>query len=470
MTRSTHPVIDGSPVPSGEAQQADRELIVHGQGIGSAVDLEVSTADIRACAVGLGGLASDLRAAAQRASLAGHVTSSTAHLTSGGQRAVEEAHLVAADGERRATSIEDLAERIELIAARYEAADAGNEAQIWSIPRMPWVLNALTPWVHISTAWHLALRDAWHHGQWLPTRAGTGMALEETIWALTGMDDGVAPAATVVGGALALVTGDGMRVTQIGAPGAGATAGSGTQTTEHAAIGDVEGVVEAIDGLYPDHGNASPGTVRIDKVTAADGSTSWLVLVPGTQGSLVSDHAFDWASNPAGMVGDPTGSLATVLLAMRQAGIRPGQPVVLAGHSQGGFVAVNAANAVADTYQVAGVISVGSPIGTLTAPPGTEVLSIEHVEDPVPGFDNAAVPVSENATTVERVLSASSDPQIAGIASPAGSHGTTAYADTASLLDASDDAAITDFLTSVSGVLNAESVAESAYYQGTRTS
>lgn len=461
MSNGIADVMDGSP-SSGEAIQSERELQVYGQGIGSTADLAVSTSDIRACAAGLRVLASIVRSAMQPIRIAAFVTSATAHLTADGPGILDEAWLVVADGERRAGAIDDLAGRLDATADRYDAAEAANQATVWTIPRPPWPVTAWLPAVHIQLAWQLAFVDGWQHGQLFPTRDGIGMALGETIWAMTGVDDGVGPASRVLADALTLVAGNRMRVDRV-------EVGSGASASEpHGAIADVEGVVTAIDGLYPENGSAPAGTVRVDKVTGADGSTSWLVLVPGTQGSLVSEHGFDWASNPGGMVGDTTASVATVLLAMQQANIKPGETVVLAGHSQGGFVALNAANAVAGRYQVAGVISVGSPTGRLPAPAETEVLSIEHVEDPVPGLDDAANPVGENWTVVERDLHTSVDPEIADIDGPWGSHDTPTYTDTARLVDASDDAAIADFLASVSGVLDPDATSESSYYQGTR--
>lgn len=461
MSSGVAHVMDGSP-SSGAAIQSDRELIIYGQGIGSTVDLVVSTFDIRACAMGLRMLASSVRSAMQPIRIAAFVTSATAHLTADGAAIIDEAWLLVADGERRAAAIDDLAGQLDATADRYDAAEAANQAQVWKIARPPWVVNAWFPAVHIQLAWQLAFLDGWQHGQLLPTRDGAGMAIGETIWAMTGADDGVGSAGRVLADALSLVASNRMSVERVDG------AGGASAQTPHGAIADVEGVVTAIDGLYPDNGSVPPGTVRIDQVTGADGSTSWLVLVPGTQGELVGEHGFDWSANPGGMVGDPTASVATVLLAMQQANIKPGETVVLAGHSQGGFVALNAANAVASRYQVAGVISVGSPTGRLEAPEETEVLSIEHVEDPVPGLDDAANPVGENWTVVERDLHTSADPDISSIDGPWGSHDTPTYADTAHLIDASDDEAIADFLSSVSEVLDPEATAESRYYQGTR--
>jgi hypothetical protein len=114
------------------------------------------------------------------------------------------------------------------------------------------------------------------------------------------------------------------------------------------------------------------------------------------------------------------------------------------------------------------VLSLGAPIGLLDTPPGTEVMSVEHTEDPTPGLDNAAVPVGENVTVVERPLHTSSDPDINEISTPAGSHDTPTYADTASLIDASHDTAVLDWFSTVGGILDEDATATTSYYQGTR--
>jgi pimeloyl-ACP methyl ester carboxylesterase len=460
------PVIDGSPA-SGEGLQSDRELDIFGQGIGSAVDLDVSTIDIRACATRLRTLAGRVRAAAQSLRVALYGVSATAQFTSSGPAAMAEGWLSVADGERRAVELEDLAGRLDDTAQRYDEAEAANEARIWRIPRP--LAPAWTPaaWVHIGVAWQAAWFDAWAHGQAFPTRHGVGMLVEETLWGLTGLNRPIPTVTRMVADAIGLVVSHRVRVEQVNPPGVGAP-GPGSGVEEHGAIGDLEGVVTAIDGLYPDNGQVSSGTVRIDRVVGADGRESWLVLVPGTQGELVGEQPFDWAGNPGAMIGDVTGATAMVVQAMRLAGIRPGQPVVLAGHSQGGMVALNAANAVAEEYEVSGVLTVGAPVGLLDAPAGTEVLSLEHVEDPTPGADNTANPVSESWTTVERTLTSSIDADANGVWHPGGSHDTPTYADTARLVDASDDGAVLDYLTTVGSVLDPDATATSSYYQGAR--
>src|SRR5690606_41341159 len=209
------------------------------------------------------------------------------------------------------------------------------------------------------------------HGQVLPTRHGVGMGLRETIWAFTGIDRGVPAVGRVLAGAVDVWVDHDVEVRQVDP----VTASGGD-----APVSDLAGVVTAIEDLYPDNGHVEPGTIRIDRVTGADGAVSWLVLLPGTQGSLVADHGFDWSSNPGAMLGATTASTAVVVQAMRLAGIRPGQPVMIAGHSQGGLVAVNAAYAVAEEGDVAGGLTLGSSSGLRYSPPVPEVLSLSHAD------------------------------------------------------------------------------------------
>ncbi|WP_420113587.1 hypothetical protein [Pseudactinotalea sp.] len=459
--------MDGSPT-NGELLQSERELTVFGFGIGSSADLEVSTWDVRMCATRLRSIARRTREAAHNIRILLTAVSGTAPLTSSGSGAVAEGMLVVADGDRRADQIDDLAARLVRAADGYESAEAANEARIWRLTRPAW--NPLNPlsWVHIGTAVQAAWMDAWQHGQVVPTRHGIGMVLEESLWAVTGIDRPIPDASRALAGLISGVVSHRVSVAQVNPPGSTAP-GPGDEVSEHEAIGDLEGVVEAIGGLYPDHGEVEPGTVRIDQVTAPDGEVSWLVLVPGTQGDLVGGQPFDWAGNPGAMVGEATGATAMVVQAMRMAGIQPGQQVVVAGHSQGGMVALNAANAVAGELDVSGVLTLGAPVGLLDAPEGTEVLSLEHVEDLVPGFDNAANPVGENWTTVERTLTSSIDADLSSSSTPRDTHDTPTYADTARLVDASDEGAVLDYLAVVAPVLNPEATATSSYYQGTRT-
>lgn len=461
MSDGVAPVIDGSPSSTDELQ-ASHELVVYGQGIGSTSRIEVTTAEIRECARNLRVLEQRLRSATQSVRAAALRVAPYASLTSSGYAASSAAWQVVTDGERRAGELADLADRLDETAQRYDDTEAAIEGGVWKAVTRPTLLRPFFPWAYVSQVWASVALDAWMHGQLLPTRDGAGYGIEETLWALTGLD----PAIPVVDRRLAQVidafVDHEVVVTRVGAL-------SPAAAQPESPIADLEGVVAAIEDLYPDHGLVAPGTIRIDKVIAADGRVSWLVLLPGTQGELVADHGFDWASNFGAMLGDVTASTAVVVQAMRLAGIKPGEPVMIAGHSQGGLVAVNAANAVAEEMDVAGVVTVGSPTGLLDAPLGTEVLSLEHVEDLVPGLDNTANDVGDSWTTVERSLHTSADADMADLSTPGSSHDTPTYIDTAALVDASHDAALEEFFSNVESVLDPDASVDSSYYQGSRS-
>lgn len=458
-------LMDGSPADGAQLQSA-RELTVYGHDIGSAAVLEVTTEDVRGSAGELRALAARVRSAIGSVRVAAYAIGPTEHLTTVGSLASQRCREVAADGERHAGELDELAGRLEAAADSYEAAEAASAAHVWQLPHPPEIVRTLLPLDYLAIASGLAAADAVLHGQapWAFTRHGAGMVVDAAVWTLTGRRDGVLSTSRDLGTVVtALGVSNQASVERVAGPGSP----SGGPPPSAAPVEGVAGVAAAVADLYPEEGNVPPGTIRIDRVTAVDGSTSWLVLVPGTQGELVSTNPFDWVANPGAMAGQVTAATSTVVQAMRQAGIKPGQRVMLAGHSQGGLVAYNAANQVGD-LDVTGVVALGSPTGHLEAPAGTEVLSVQHVEDPVPGLDNAADPVSENVTVVERQLTASISPDAAAASDWQASHGTDLYVQTGELIDASTDGAIEDFLDTNAAVIDGSGVSESFYYQGTR--
>jgi hypothetical protein len=156
-----------------------------------------------------------------------------------------------------------------------------------------------------------------------------------------------------------------------------------------------------------DHRAGGDIDVRFVYSTGADGRTVRHVIVdiPGVD-----------TLNPSPTAGDPTSfgtSLRTltgarstygdgVLEAMRQAGVTPGDPVLLVGHSQGGMVAMNLAKQLAGrgTFDITNVITVGSPVAHITVPRSVRVLAIENDGDFVPHLDGASNPDRTNWTTV----------------------------------------------------------------------
>lgn len=162
------------------------------------------------------------------------------------------------------------------------------------------------------------------------------------------------------------------------------------------------GTAAALDRL----GSGKPsdaGTVAIQKNTRPDGSRSWVVFVPGTQGGMKEQHGFDWKSNLRIMGGEKPESQDVVEQAMMRAGIGPDEPVALVGHSQGGLVATAIAGAQATgerRFNIKHVATFGSPTAAQKRDPDVEYLGFESATDVVVGADSAPSPEVRNVTAV----------------------------------------------------------------------
>ena len=176
-------------------------------------------------------------------------------------------------------------------------------------------------------------------------------------------------------------------------------------------------------------------TVTVERLDHPDGSRSWLVAIPGTQSwAMDRDIATDLGTNLqlVGGRGDPM--TAGVVAAMGAAGIRPDEPVVLAGHSQGGMVAMAAAAVLGGTYRIGGVVTAGSPTVPGRLPAGVPVVRLEHDEDIVPQADGEPTVAGGDVTRIRRALA---DDQPIPVAE---AHAITNYRQTARLTDAAEAA------------------------------
>jgi dienelactone hydrolase len=169
-----------------------------------------------------------------------------------------------------------------------------------------------------------------------------------------------------------------------------------------------------------------------------------IVYIPGTQkwSPVAGANPLDLTSNVHAMA-TQTGSAASgssateiaaseraVLASLRMAKVGAGDQVLLVGHSQGGIIAANIA-AKAHPFKVAGIVTFGSPIAEARVLPGTEVLAIEHTNDPVPMLDAGPNPQRENWVTVKERL------DIEPGQSPVAVHDLKGYLETAGRVDAS---------------------------------
>jgi pimeloyl-ACP methyl ester carboxylesterase len=139
---------------------------------------------------------------------------------------------------------------------------------------------------------------------------------------------------------------------------------------------------------------------------------------------------------------------------MHRAGVRPGDDVMLVGHSEGGLVAVQAAAACAASkrFHITHVVTAGAPIG-LTAgalPSAVQVLALENHNDVVPHLDGRTNPDRTNVTTVT-------------IDRGNGTIGTDhsvakSYVPGAADVDASSDRSVRSFLSGASGFFGGTAV------------
>ncbi|MGF1662374.1 MAG: hypothetical protein ACFCVG_07860, partial [Kineosporiaceae bacterium] len=211
----------------------------------------------------------------------------------------------------------------------------------------------------------------------------------------------------------------------------------------------------------PTGNGAEPGTVRVVEVRRDRGDggpgSAWIVHVPGTQEWSVAAPAgatpFDLTGNLHLMAGGRTAGTRAVTGAMAAAGVRPGEPVLLVGHSQGGLVAASVAADpdVRRRFAVSHVVTAGSPVAGIDVPPDVRVLSLEHTDDLVAGLDGRANPDRRTWLTVRA-------PAPAGTGGPLPPHDSAGYAATARLVDRSPDADLAAFRGSLAPFLDGPGV------------
>ncbi len=136
---------------------------------------------------------------------------------------------------------------------------------------------------------------------------------------------------------------------------------------------------------------SSHGDVRITRIDNGTGTPAYVVSIPGTETWSPSAGATgrDLSANLGLVAGTPTAAAESVRLAMDQAHIPPGSPVMLVGHSQGGIIAgtLAADHDFVQHYGVTNVMTYGAPIDHLDIDPSVQVLQVQHTTDVVPRLD-----------------------------------------------------------------------------------
>ena len=203
----------------------------------------------------------------------------------------------------------------------------------------------------------------------------------------------------------------------------------------------------AVETIFEQQAVTSSHDGRIQIITVDGDPPSYIVQIPGTQdwSTQRGDNPVDLTTNVALMAGDDTVMADLVADAMREAGIPPGAPVMLTGHSQGGITAMTMAADpdLRDEFTITSVVTGGSPVGRIDVPDDVSVLSLEHTQDVVPMLDGADNPDRPEWTTVRRELSdAEGGGGTAADRGPGGAHSIDNYAQTGAAADASHDSSL----------------------------
>lgn len=488
MSRGIAPVPDG-PVGHGRPAYDDSQLQV----IGSSIDAD--TGELTYLAALLEGVGDALRDAAGRVAVARQaVAASTSWAPTSGrqaQLACRVAQSAVLDASRQA---DDVVDRLRAAAEAYAEAEAAARNRFvleLANGRLIFGINPVRM-LHVSmlTGVSMLLR-----GQWTPSDPQFGYFLEEMSWTFTGgplypdwapmAEDRIQLLATVTS---AIVTSNitvqrgftptGVELERMwrGYDLAGVRSGP---VNAHGAA-DVGDLNAGISDLY--YGAGVPaGTIRLDRVTGANGEVFWQVYIPGTQtqrelgdpdtggpfGAAVANEVpQDWATNLQVFTGQENPVQNGVIAALGAAGVGAGEPVLLAGHSQGAMVAMAVANSpvVRRSYDVRSVVTFGGPVGHMRTPEGAATLNVEHEGDLTPGLENEANPVEPNRTTVRRDIAASDDPEDAGVVSVTQAHDLPAYQRTAEMIDSSDQGPITSWRAQSADVLAGDTATVETYY------
>lgn len=186
--------------------------------------------------------------------------------------------------------------------------------------------------------------------------------------------------------------------------GRGVAVGLGVDTSP-TATEPPRGVGDLLTELSERNDDPHHGAVDVRVLRMADGTRRVVVDVTGTKSwtPLPTGDVTSLTTNGRALSGESGAYEQGVLAAMRRAGVRRTDPVLIIGHSEGGMVAVTTArDAVArDEFNVTHVITAGSPIGRTVGqlPRSVQVLALENERDIVPHLDAVANPDDPNVTT-----------------------------------------------------------------------
>jgi len=190
--------------------------------------------------------------------------------------------------------------------------------------------------------------------------------------------------------------------------------------------------------------NRGSPTIRIEKYP-----NSVIAYLPGTRTTSLG-----WTSNPMDMktnLQELSGRRSNVEIgleaALAAAGVKATDRVTLVGHSQGGLVAISAAERSKTgkfPFFIEKVITFGSPVGSNLAENLPKVLSVENKFDLVPKLDAKSNPTAPNWHTLEGTVEGD----------PISAHRMEAYRQISAEIDASGQ--ILEFLRFEEGTAEVE--------------
>lgn len=221
--------------------------------------------------------------------------------------------------------------------------------------------------------------------------------------------------------------------------------------------------LDDVNNLSDEEHPENNGTIEVQTIRTPEG-IKHVVYIPGTDDMGTKPWTDDGDIRDMGtnfdlIAGNTTGYEQGILDAMEQAGIKPGDPVTLVGHSQGGMAAVSILSNNNPGYNITNVVTVGSPTAQVDGfPEDTRVLSLENKGDVVPLLDG-----EDNRDSPQQVTVNFDDHET----NIGNNHGLHHYVNGAEAVDASDDPSIQDQLQSLDGFFNGE-VASHAVYQVVR--
>lgn len=234
-------------------------------------------------------------------------------------------------------------------------------------------------------------------------------------------------------------------------PGGGVVAGALTVAALGAMFGMFRETPVAVDRVSTQRLDAAPAgvrerldripevnQVRIEKYEADGVPPRYTVYVGPTEtfSPFADDEPWDSTSNVYGVAGLSAGSFRAVELAMAEAGICPGDEVLITGFSQGGLVATLVA--ASGDWNVVGLETHGAPAGNIPLPAGISGMAIRNTDDLVPAL--AGPQLEHDLLQVERRAFREGVEIPTAEAAPA--HQRSGYESTATAIDGAESSAV----------------------------